>query len=469
MTPSQTYPEPPEMTELTLHEPKSGTIINITKKKKKKKKRKVVRRVVQPEMQGPTIEEMIAQELATIQETGEGAELLGEEGLMRSLQPPPDSYLTKIFKKKVSQLSKSTSFKSRDYKGEEEGDEKVEKEDRFISTLVQKFRRDSEIHRYQKPKRKIRSGTFENFSFTKLKQPTLKTFYYGVKLGTVHQGNPLFPAVSRNKQGICIPIAAYCFSMLKHPDRWTQADIDDVLIAGNDLFMESASTKHLHGEEVVLKVSDLRKYCKLGKRKVRFVVSEPEISGMIRSDDKKIYNLTKALNIYFGRYAAGILETEHLTVAIWKDKHFYFFDPGPRTIDLYTHPNGTALMANFYDTTSIITVLLNRSNLENQPFTIYSIQAFRVLLRDAEEVDSTGVIPEADNFQVLNEEKAVVLGSFDLADKCFGFSRNKQAVTIAVVALVSCDFLPTFFTSRSRYTQRSRLQAAGTRGLSTKS
>nr|XP_015836513.1 PREDICTED: uncharacterized protein LOC657194 isoform X1 [Tribolium castaneum] len=440
VSPSDIHPEVPTPAELAERQPKSGTIINIKHQRPKKRKRKP-RQEPEPfeTPQGPTIEELIAQELATIQEIGEG----GEEKL-EPPQPPPENYLTRQFRRKVSQMSKTTSIQSKDWHLEEgEGeDQVVEHEDRFINTLVQKFRRESEIKRYERPRRKIKPGTFENFSFTKLRQPTLKTFYYGVKLGTVHQGDYHFSHLSRNKQGICMPIAAYCFSILKHPDKWTQADIDDVLEAGNDLFLESADTQHLHGDNVELKITDLRKYCKLGKRKVRFVVSEPEISGMVRSDDKKIYNLTKAINIFFSRYSAGILQTEHLNIALWRDKHYYFFDGGARTIDLFSHPNGVALMANFYDTASIITVLLNRSSLENVPFIIYSINAFKVLLRDAEEVDSTGVIPESDNFQVLDEEKAVALGSFDLADKCFGFSRNKQALTIAIIALVYARISP---------------------------
>ncbi|XP_044260522.1 uncharacterized protein LOC123008655 [Tribolium madens] len=435
VSPSDIHPEVPPPAELAERQPKSGTIINVKHPRPKRRKKKPK---PSPEPfdtpQGPTIEELIAQELATIQE------IEGEEGT--KVEPPLENYLTRQFRRKVSQMSKTTSIQSKDWQIEEGEDQVVPQEDRFVNTLVQKFRRESEIKRYERPRRQIKPGTFENFSFTKLRQPTLKTFYYGVKLGTVHQGDFHFTPLSRNKQGICMPIAAYCFSILKHPDKWTQADIDDVLEAGNELFLESADTQHLHGENVELKITDLRKYCKLGKRKVRFVVSEPEISGMIRSDDKKIYNLTKAINIFFSRYSAGILQTENLTIALWKDKHYYFFDASARTIDLFSHPNGVALMANFYDTASIITVLLNRSNLENVPFIIYSINAYKVLLRDAEEVDSTGVIPESDNFQVLDEDKAVALGSFDLADKCFGFSRNKQALTIALVALVYSKISP---------------------------
>lgn len=426
------YPEPPNKTYLSTKKPKSGTIINenINQEKKTIRKKCKQKEII------PKIEELINQELETIQELAER----GEETFL-DLEPA-DNYLTKQFRRKASQLSKTTFVKSKDFQQELENksQQSESEEDRFVSTLTQKFRTDSEIKRFEKPKRQIKKGTFENFSFTELKQPILKTFYYGIKMGTIHQGAKRFSNQSRNRQNICIPIAAYCFSVLKHPDQWTEADVDDVLNAGDTLFLECIENKHWHNSNFEFNLSDLQKYCKIGTKKLRFLIRGPEISGMLRSDDKKVYNITKAISIFFGRYKSGILQTENFNIAIWKDKSFYFFDGLPRTIDLVSDSEGAACLANFYNTTALVSVLLDRSNLENVPFVIYSLKVSKILKRDAEEVDSIGDVPETDNFQVLSEEKAVALGSFDLADKCFGFSRNKQALTIAAVALVSKSF-----------------------------
>lgn len=147
--------------------------------------------------------------------------------------------------------------------------------------------------------------------------------------------------------------------------------------------------------------------------------------------------MTKALKIFFARNASGILETEDYSFAVWKDKHYYFFDAKPRTKDLYTSPSGTALMANFYDIPALATIFLARSNFGNWPFVIYPLKAIRILNKDDPEVDSNSNLDAISNYDILNEKKAVCLGSFDLGDKCFGFSRGKQALAIAVISLVS--------------------------------
>lgn len=115
-----------------------------------------------------------------------------------------------------------------------------------------------------------------------------------------------------------------------------------------------------------------------GHKKLRFVIEDPEVSGLIKSTDRTVFNLTKALNIFFSRQKAGIFQTQDTNLAIWKDKYFYFFDGKPRTKDLYYAPNGAAVMANFYDVPAIVTVLLKRSGMQNWPFVIYPIKIYKV-------------------------------------------------------------------------------------------
>lgn len=77
-----------------------------------------------------------------------------------------------------------------------------------------------------------------------------------------------------------------------------------------------------------------------GEKKIRFTVSDPEITGMVRSQQKMIYNVTKGMQLFFQRFKAGIFQTYGLNVAIWKDKHYYVFDGGPRTKDMYREQRG---------------------------------------------------------------------------------------------------------------------------------
>lgn len=159
--------------------------------------------------------------------------------------------------------------------------------------------------------------------------------------------------------------------------------------------------------------------------------------GFIRSDDKRVFNLTKGLRVFFARQSAGILKTQEVNIGMWRDRHYYMFDARPRTRDLYYSPYGTAIMANFYDVAALATVLLTRSNFGNWPFAIYPVRAFRVSGRDELETESQVEPDVRSNFNIINEHKAVVSASFDLADKCFDFSRNKQSLAMATVALVS--------------------------------
>lgn len=175
----------------------------------------------------------------------------------------------------------------------------------------------------------------------------------------------------------------------------------------------------------------------LGSKKLRFVIGEPDVIGHIRSTDKTVFNLTKALKIFFARNPAGLLKTEIFSIAIWKNKYYYFFDAKPRTKDLYYADNGTALMANFYDIPSLASIFLGRSNFGNWPFVILPIKVIRILPKDAPEVDSNLDLSVVSNYNILNEKKAVCLGTFDLGDKCFEFSRGKQALAMAVISLVS--------------------------------
>lgn len=100
-------------------------------------------------------------------------------------------------------------------------------------------------------------------------------------------------------------------------------------------------------------------------------------------------------------------------------------------------PTGAAIMAIFYDVPSLATVLLTRSNFGNWPFAIHPLKVYRVIPVNEPEIDSQTGLDIRSEYNILNENKAVVLGSFDLGDKCFDFSRYKQSLTMAVIALVS--------------------------------
>lgn len=178
------------------------------------------------------------------------------------------------------------------------------------------------------------------------------------------------------------------------------------------------------------------------KYKLEFELGDPYVSGRIKSKNKTVYNLTKAIRIFFKKHRAGILQTTGYNVLIWKDKFFYMFDPSPRAPDLYTDlENGTSHMANFYDIPGLISIFLKRTDMGNWPFTISKISVIKVKHKDAPD-DDDRVHGEGSIYNIVDNTKAVVVGTFDLGDRCFEFSRNKQALAMAVVCLTYSKISP---------------------------
>uniref|UniRef100_A0AAR5Q8U4 Uncharacterized protein n=1 Tax=Dendroctonus ponderosae TaxID=77166 RepID=A0AAR5Q8U4_DENPD len=476
-TASWLYPDPQTSKELALKKPKSGIFINETRSKhvssdydsfdlvftrkprpvvktSKQKRSRVLRKVTEEDESRPDKEKKKRKKKGTKKASKE-KDMSPEEAFMSKMEQEmeeemmlgeygegdmlPKDYLTKQFRRKVSLMSDCTSYQSRDYEAESE----VSLAHPALDKIAQKFRRDSEIRRYEPKRRRFRRGTLESHSFTNIYQPTLKEFYFGSRQGTMHQGDEHLPEGSPNMQGICIPVAAYCFSFLKHPNKWTEEHIDEILDVGSQLYLSSLQSLHVHTFGKDLKPEDLDKHCFIRHKKLRFVVEDPEVSGLIKSTDRTVFNLTKALSIFFSRQKAGIFQTQDTNLAIWKDKYFYFFDGKPRTKDLYYSPNGTAIMANFYDVPAIVTVLLKRSGMQNWPFVIYPIKIYKVMDKDEEDDADKGLGLDArSNYNILNENKAVLLASYDLGDKCFGFSRSKQSLPMSVVCLVYSRITP---------------------------
>ncbi|XP_056633873.1 uncharacterized protein LOC130443327 [Diorhabda sublineata] len=465
-------PEKPDEEQLDLKKPKSGIFINVTEDEKQVRVEDydsfdlVYQRKPRPSLVGRKRKDKTKSTLDDISEGDEGGAAVGKKKRKKKISATTDLeytademdllealitedygenegeergvYLTKMFRRKVSLMSAATSYQSKDIPHSTIST--VSKDG--INKYIQKFRRDSEIRKFQPKKRKIKRGTIQSHSFTNMYQPILQDFFFGSKQGSMHQGLYFFLYIGKNKQGICMPVAAYCYSMLSHPNKWTRENIDEILSWGNNLYMETLKRSHFHNFFGELDRKQLLKYCTIGCKKMRISIEDPFVTGYIRSDDKRIFNLTKALKIFFASQTAGIFKTQDITIAIWKNKYLYMFDARPRTKDLYVSCDGTAVMANFYDVPSLATIFLSRSNFCNWPFAIYPMKVYKIMNADELEKDSNEEINVKSEYNILNENKAVVLGSFDLADKCFEFSRGKQSLPMSVLALVYSRITP---------------------------
>ncbi|KAF5279335.1 hypothetical protein FQR65_LT15408 [Abscondita terminalis] len=447
-------PSIPEVAELNLRKPKSGIYVNQEAVQdladEKDSFDLVYEHKPRPKRPGDE-DELEEKELSTIDERAERIVSIEEEPTIltnksvceEDEEPLSEMLLQKLYRKKVSTMSVGTSLHSKSL-GELAvySDQDLQAEP-YMSKIVQKFRRDSEAERYKPKPRKIVRGTLESHSFTKLKQPITKDFYYGVVVGTCNCCDFQFSEEVRGKQGMCIPVAAYCYAMLMHPNKWTELVVDDILRIGTRLYTDSIEQLHLH-LYVELQHHQLAKYCAIERKKLLFQVFEPELVGQIRSCDKKVYNISKALQVFFKKHRAGIVRSCGLNVVVWKDKHYYLYDGSGRTKDLHADCNGGAILAHVYDISDLATIFLKFSNLGNNPFTISKVSVNKIMgINDeCDEEDAYDVRAELSNYNVIDETKAVVLGSFDLADICFDFSRNKQAIAIVVVCLVYTRVTP---------------------------
>lgn len=231
-----------------------------------------------------------------------------------------------------------------------------------------------------------------------------------------------------------MPVAAYCYSKLKKPEVWYEKTIDDVLEIGNRFYLDSIGTLHMHKERKELNVKELQKTCVVNGKKVKYEIDDPEVSGQIRSLDKKIFNITKGLRIFFHRHKAALFQATNCNLAIWKHKKYYYiFDGTPRRKDINQDPNGKACLVCLQNLKAVVSILLDRSSLGNSAFVLSSMKVVKVL--NVEDPDED-VVDSASIYNILSDRKAIVQGTFDLGDKCFLFTRNKQALTMAAVVLV---------------------------------
>ncbi|XP_017785360.1 PREDICTED: uncharacterized protein LOC108568662 [Nicrophorus vespilloides] len=436
VSPSATYPPPQTDSILAAHKPKSGVFINEekegsddedgeVKKKKKKKLAEQEQQLIQEQI-------MIEEEMNWFQSHGEGyvpSILMENKSTHMS-----DNVILGKYGEIISNASSATSVNDKDLLHFDD----VSWCDLPVTSRLVQTIRDAHL---EKAAKKFKKGSLENHSFTKIKQRTVDDFSYKATIGTLHQADISFLKISRDNQGICMPVAAFCYSQLFRPKLWNSRNVDEVVELGNNLFLESIGELHMGKDKKRISVEEIQKYMIIRDKKIKYEILDPEIKGLVRSMDKKIYNLTRGLTIFFLKFDACILRTEHSDCLIWRRrKSFYFFDGKARKANLYEDPNGKAVLANIPKLKGLISMLLNRTKLENCRFNICQIRLLKVCDKDEKEI-----VPyqkDLHTYVIINERKAVVQGTYELGDYCFGFTRNKQALAMSTVALVYSRLTP---------------------------
>ncbi|XP_065172962.1 LOW QUALITY PROTEIN: uncharacterized protein [Atheta coriaria] len=451
---------PPTKSQLKAKEIKSGIFLNvddsdmgsrssaeeeeIVKKKKKPKKRRVIKRRKHKRQPLPSIQESIhdqgdidleqqfmqSLEFYDYEMYGEG----GPEIELPIWKPEmydvsthvSDNLILGPFADQMSIASSATSMADKSA-----FDDVSWCEIPLTSRLVQTLR-DAQC---VKPKKKYRKGCLENHSFTKLKQSILTDFPHCTIIGSINQGDLCFPKVARGNQGICMPIAAFCYAHIKKYKDWTSRSLDEIVELGNCHFMSSIAEIHMHKGRKELAVHEVNNFFFICDKKIKFEISDPEVKGLTRSTDKKIFNISTGLKVFFCNYNTGILRTENLNILIWKIKKgcYLFFDANPRKSNLYQDKVGSAVMTIVSKLKAIRSILLDRSSIGNSPFNICQIKVLKIMGKDEREEDE--YTKERNTYIALNDRQAIVQGSFDLGDLCFLFNRNKQSLSMSIVAL----------------------------------
>lgn len=310
----------------------------------------------------------------------------------------------------------------------------------IITKMVQKYRRDSETD-LPKEETDVARGTLLSHSATKI-DPQPLSFFYGSQVGTMHQGSDYFSERSRDKQGLANCISAYVYSFIKPPNRWSSQDIDKVLEVGDRLYLESLERFHLHTDKV-LKPKELHDVVTFEDKRIRYKIHDPDITGVTKSQDPKIFDLLKGLVLFFDRFRSGILQTANTNILIWKRKHFYVFDPTSRDLNLYRDPTGTAVVANFYDLQSALVMLVDRGKLDNAPYIISRIAVKKILAdnEDKDDGDSTDMRKESE-YKIVTCTKAVVQGTLHVGDKCFEICQSRQSLCVVILGLIYYHITP---------------------------
>lgn len=314
----------------------------------------------------------------------------------------------------------------------------------IITKMVQKYRRDSE-NEIPKEEPVPQRGTLHSHSTTKIK-PQPCSFFFGALLGTMHQGNDMFSEKTRNKQGLANCISAYVYGFTKPPHCWTCKDINHVLEIGDQLYRDSLEKNHLHDNDRQLKPNELSDCVTLDEKRIKYKLHEPDIAGKTKSKDPQCYDLLRGLVLFFKKHRAGIIQFFEKSVLVWKRKHYYVFDPTARNANLYVDETGAAILANFFDLQSVNIMLLDRSNIGDSPFIISRVSVHKISKKgDEDKGDGDSLDSEArkeSQYKIINATKAVIRGTMNINDDCFGTAKGQQSLCVVLTGLVYYHVTP---------------------------
>ncbi|XP_047364424.1 uncharacterized protein LOC124954875 [Vespa velutina] len=292
--------------------------------------------------------------------------------------------------------------------------------------------------------------SYDSYSLTAIKAELPACIKYGIRSGLTHSNMLKFSPFSRGHQGGAIAIAAFATTAIYKSRCWNESVIDQIIEDGDTFYCESykdvKTTDRRH-----LSILDLKRIvCVQKKFNVHITIKDPSYAGKFRSHDPTELHLIKALELFFKRYNSGILTSPVLNLAIWKDsRYFSIFDGQARKENCEPAKNGEDGSAKLFlvkDLIGVYFIILEKSNVKNEPFVIYPISISGILpsslidVLDEPEKSLGKPQRRPSGYKIQEKFRAVIQGSYHLTHPVIPeILRGRGHLIIALAAIVySC-------------------------------
>ncbi|CAK9798410.1 hypothetical protein ANTPLA_LOCUS1564 [Anthophora plagiata] len=286
----------------------------------------------------------------------------------------------------------------------------------------------------------------DTYSLTEIRPELPSCVRYGVRAGLTHINMPKFSPLSRGHQGGATAIAAFAATTIYKSRCWNEAVIDQIIEDGDTFYCESYKDINTDDRRL-LSILDLTRTLVVQNRlTVNVSIEDAAYAGKFRSTEPTELHLVKALDLFFKRYNAGILSSSVLNVAIWKDPKYYnLFDGQARKENSEPAPDGVSGTAKLFlvkDLIGLLFIILEKSNVQNEPFVLYAI-AISGVDHFTQPVDTDKQeqiqLPQRrpSGYKVQEKYRAVVQGSYHVTHPAIPAPlRSKTYMIIALAALV---------------------------------
>ncbi|OAD56142.1 hypothetical protein WN48_04016 [Eufriesea mexicana] len=287
----------------------------------------------------------------------------------------------------------------------------------------------------------------DTYSLTEIRPELPSCVRYGVRAGMTHINMPKFSPLSRGHQGGATAIAAFATTTVYKSRCWNEAVIDQIIEDGDTFYCESYKDINTDDRRL-LSILDLKRtLCIQSKLTVNVSIEDAAYAGKFRSTEPTELHLVKALDLFFKRYSAAILSSCVLNVAIWKDAKYYnLFDGQARKDNCEPAADGISGTAKLFlvkDLIGLLFIILEKSNVKNEPFVLYAIAISGVdhytQPVDSEKLERADHIPQRrpSGYKVQEKYRAVVQGSYHVTHPAIPAPlRSRTFLVIALAALV---------------------------------